>query len=144
MLQRVSGTNVRLKSVQVATSYTDRARQATTYRKDRILLAGDAAHVHSPFGGQGMNTGLGDAMNLGWKLAATIKGWGPDDLFDTYTAERHPIGAWVLNWTRAGSHPSTRSARESHRFRDSRPDRYEGGYELLCREDIRHFHALRF
>jgi len=101
MLQNVSGTNVKLKSVQVATSYTDRARQATTYRKGRVLLAGDAAHVHSPFGGQGMNTGLGDAMNLGWKLAATIKGWAPHDLLDTYTIERHPIGEWVLNWTRA-------------------------------------------
>lgn len=101
MLRSVSGTNVTLKSVQVATSYTDRARQATTYRKGRILLAGDAAHVHSPFGGQGMNAGLGDAMNLGWKLGATIKGWAPDGLLDTYTAERHPIGEWVLNWTRA-------------------------------------------
>ena len=101
MLQRVSGTKVKLKSVQVATSYTDRARQATTYRKGRVLLAGDAAHVHSPFGGQGMNAGLGDAMNLGWKLGATIKGWAPDDLLDSYTAERHPIGEWVLNWTRA-------------------------------------------
>jgi 2-polyprenyl-6-methoxyphenol hydroxylase-like FAD-dependent oxidoreductase len=101
MLQHVSGTAVKLKSVQAATSYTDRARQTTTYRRGRILLAGDAAHVHSPFGGQGMNTGLGDAMNLGWKLAATIKGWSPDDLLDTYTTERHPIGEWVLNWTRA-------------------------------------------
>jgi 2-polyprenyl-6-methoxyphenol hydroxylase-like FAD-dependent oxidoreductase len=101
MLQYVSGTDVKIKSVQVATSYTDRARQATSYRKGRILLAGDAAHVHSPFGGQGMNTGLGDAMNLGWKLAATIKGWAPHDLLDTYNTERHPIGEWVLNWTRA-------------------------------------------
>ncbi len=101
MLQQVSGTKVTLKSVEVATSYTDRSRQATTYREGRIFLAGDAAHVHSPFGGQGMNAGLGDAMNLGWKLAAVIKGWAPDDLLDTYTAERHPIGEWVLNWTRA-------------------------------------------
>lgn len=101
MLQRASGTKVRLKSVQVATSFTDRARQATTYRKGHVLLAGDAAHVHSPFGGQGMNAGLGDAMNLGWKLAATIKGWAPDGLLDSYTRERHPIGEWVLNWTRA-------------------------------------------
>lgn len=101
MLQHVSGTKVKLKSVEVATSYTDRARQATTYRKGRVLLAGDAAHVHSPFGGQGMNAGLGDAMNLGWKLAATIKGWAPEGLLDTYTAERHPVGEWVLNWTRA-------------------------------------------
>jgi flavin-dependent dehydrogenase len=101
MLRSVSGTNVTLKSVEVATSYTDRARQATTYRKGRVVLAGDAAHVHSPFGGQGMNAGLGDAMNLGWKLAATIKGWAPQDLLDSYTAERHPIGEWVLSWTRA-------------------------------------------
>lgn len=101
MLQHVSGTKVTLKSVEVATSYTDRARQATTYRKGRVLLAGDAAHVHSPFGGQGMNAGLGDAMNLGWKLAATIKGWAPAELLDSYTAERHPVGEWVLNWTRA-------------------------------------------
>lgn len=101
MLQYVSGTKVRLKSVEVATSFTDHARQAATYRKGRVLLAGDAAHVHSPFGGQGMNAGIGDAMNLGWKLAATIKGWAADDLLDTYTTERHPIGEWVLNWTRA-------------------------------------------
>jgi 2-polyprenyl-6-methoxyphenol hydroxylase-like FAD-dependent oxidoreductase len=101
ILRRVSGTDVTIKTLHVATSYTDRARQATTYRKGRVLLAGDAAHIHSPLGGQGLNTGLGDAMNLGWKLAATIKGWAPEDLLDTYTAERHPIGAWALNWTRA-------------------------------------------
>jgi 2-polyprenyl-6-methoxyphenol hydroxylase-like FAD-dependent oxidoreductase len=101
ILRRVSGTDVTLTALHVATSYTDRARQATTYKKGRVLLAGDAAHIHSPLGGQGLNTGIGDAMNLGWKLAATIKGWAPDDLLDTYTAERHPIGAWALNWTRA-------------------------------------------
>jgi 2-polyprenyl-6-methoxyphenol hydroxylase-like FAD-dependent oxidoreductase len=101
ILRRVSGTDVTLTALHVATSYTDRARQATTYRKGRVLLAGDAAHIHSPLGGQGLNTGIGDAMNLGWKLAATIKGWAPEDLLDTYTAERHPIGAWALNWTRA-------------------------------------------
>ena len=101
ILRRVSGTDVTLKALHVATSYTDRARQATTYRKGRVLLAGDAAHIHSPLGGQGLNTGLSDAMNLGWKLAATIKGWAPEDLLDTYTAERHPAGAWALDWTRA-------------------------------------------
>jgi hypothetical protein len=66
-----------------------------------VLLAGDAAHVHSPFGGQGLNLGIGDAVNLGWKLAAVVQDRLPESLLDTYTAERHPIGAWVLDWTRA-------------------------------------------
>ncbi|MBV8572220.1 MAG: FAD-dependent monooxygenase, partial [Acidobacteriaceae bacterium] len=101
VLRNVSGTDVTITAVHVASTYTDRARQATTYRKGRVLLAGDAAHVHSPFGGQGLNTGLADAMNLGWKLAATVQGWAPDGLLDSYTAERHPAGAWALNWTRA-------------------------------------------
>ena len=100
-LRRVSGTDVTVTALPIATRYTDVARQATTYRKGRVLLAGDAAHVHSPMGGQGMNLGLGDAMNLGWKLAAVIKGWTDETLLDTYTNERHPIGAWALEWTRA-------------------------------------------
>jgi 2-polyprenyl-6-methoxyphenol hydroxylase-like FAD-dependent oxidoreductase len=100
-LRNVSGTNVTVTSMECATRYTDNARQASTYRKGRVLLAGDAAHVHSPFGGQGLNLGLGDAMNLGWKLAAVIQRWAAENLLDTYTAERHPIGAWVLDWTRA-------------------------------------------
>jgi 2-polyprenyl-6-methoxyphenol hydroxylase-like FAD-dependent oxidoreductase len=101
VLRHVSGTDVTLKAVHAASTYTDRARQATTYRKGRVLLAGDAAHIHSPLGGQGLNTGLSDAMNLGWKLGATIQGWAPADLLDSYTAERHPAGAWALDWTRA-------------------------------------------
>jgi 2-polyprenyl-6-methoxyphenol hydroxylase-like FAD-dependent oxidoreductase len=100
-LRNVTGADVRITGVRSATRYTDNARQATTYRLGRVLLAGDAAHVHSPFGGQGLNLGIGDAMNLGWKLAATIQGWAPDGLLDTYTTERHPIGEWVLDWTRA-------------------------------------------
>ena len=100
-LRHVSGTDVTISGVLAATRFTDNARQATTYRSGRVLLAGDAAHVHSPFGGQGMNLGLGDAMNLGWKLASVIKGWTPEELLDTYTTERHPIGAWALEWTRA-------------------------------------------
>ena len=87
--------------VRSATRFTDNARQATTYRLGRVLLAGDAAHVHSPFGGQGLNLGIGDAVNLGWKLAAVVRGRLPESLLDTYTTERHPIGAWVLDWTRA-------------------------------------------
>jgi flavin-dependent dehydrogenase len=101
VLRRVSGTDVTITEMGAASTYTDRARQATTYRKGRVLLAGDAAHIHSPLGGQGLNTGMGDAMNLGWKLAATIHGWAPEGLLDSYTEERHPIGAWALNWTRA-------------------------------------------
>ncbi len=100
-LRRVSGTDVTITALHIATRYTDHARQATTYRDGRVLLAGDAAHVHSPFGGQGLNLGVGDAMNLGWKLAAAIQGWAPEGLLDSYTTERHPIAAWVLDWTRA-------------------------------------------
>ncbi|MGK5638847.1 FAD-dependent oxidoreductase [Streptomyces sp. URMC 126] len=100
-LRRVTGVDVTVTAVHTATRFTDNARQASTYRDGRVLLAGDAAHVHSPFGGQGLNLGIGDAVNLGWKLAATVHGWAPDGLLDTYTAERHPIGSWVLEWTRA-------------------------------------------
>ena len=100
-IRNVSGTEVVVTGVKTATRFTDNARQATTYRLGRVLLAGDAAHVHSPFGGQGLNLGIGDAANLGWKLAATVLGWAPEGLLDTYTTERHPIGAWVLDWTRA-------------------------------------------
>ncbi|WP_069884256.1 FAD-dependent oxidoreductase [Streptomyces luteocolor] len=101
VLRRVSGTDVTLSEVHLASSFTDRAMQTTTYRQGRVLLAGDAAHIHSPLGGQGLNTGLGDALNLGWKLAATVRGHAPDGLLDTYTRERHPVGARVLDWTRA-------------------------------------------
>ncbi|GAB3898389.1 FAD-dependent monooxygenase [Kibdelosporangium lantanae] len=101
VLRRVSGTDVTLNDVHLASSFTDRAMQTTTYRRGRVLLAGDAAHIHSPLGGQGLNLGIGDAMNLGWKLAATARGHAPDGLLDTYTAERHPIGARVLDWSRA-------------------------------------------
>ncbi len=101
VLRRVSGVDVTLKALSLASTWTDRSMQATTYRKGRVLLAGDAAHVHSPLGGQGLNLGLGDAMNLGWKLAATIRGEAPDGLLDSYTTERHPVGARILDWTRA-------------------------------------------
>jgi len=101
VLRRVSGTGVTLRAVHLATSFTDRARQASAYRRGRVLLAGDAAHIHSALGGQGLNAGLGDAMNLGWKLAATVRGDAPAGLVDTYQAERHPVGQWLLDWTRA-------------------------------------------
>ncbi|NGY06019.1 FAD-dependent monooxygenase [Solimonas terrae] len=101
VLRRVSNTDVTVTALELATTWTDRAFQATTYRRGRVLLAGDAAHLHSPLGGQGLNLGLGDAVNLGWKLAATIRGDAPAGLLDSYTAERHPAGAQVLDWSRA-------------------------------------------
>jgi hypothetical protein len=101
VLRRISGTDVSLTKLRLATTWTDRAHQATTYRRGRVLLAGDAAHIHSPFGGQGLNLGLGDAMNLGWKLASTIRGTAPPGLLDSYVNERHPVGARVLDWSRA-------------------------------------------
>ncbi len=76
--------------------FTDAARQATVYRQRRVLLAGDAAHVHHPIGGQGLNTGMQDAVNLGWKLAAVVNHTSPDRLLDTYHDERHPVAARVL------------------------------------------------
>jgi len=101
VLRRVSNTDVTLTALHIATTWTDRARQSTSYRNGQVLLAGDAAHIHAPLGGQGLNLGLGDAMNLGWKLAATIQGQAPEGLLDSYYTERHPIGAQVLDWSRA-------------------------------------------
>jgi 2-polyprenyl-6-methoxyphenol hydroxylase-like FAD-dependent oxidoreductase len=101
VLRRVSGVDVTVAALHLAATWTDRSMQATSYRNGRVLLAGDAAHVHSPLGGQGLNLGLGDAMNLGWKLASALRGDAPEGLLDSYTAERHPIGARILDWTRA-------------------------------------------
>lgn len=101
VIRRISGTDVTISALHTATTWTDRARQATMYRNGRVLLAGDAAHIHSPLGGQGLNLGLGDAMNLGWKLAATIHNKAPEGLLDSYHTERHPVGAQVLDWSRA-------------------------------------------
>lgn len=94
-------TDFEVRDVTWLSRFTDAARQADTYRKGRILLAGDAAHVHSPAGGQGLNIGLQDAVNLGWKLAQVVKGISPNSLLDTYHDERHPIGAALLNNTLA-------------------------------------------
>jgi len=101
VLRMNSGTGVAVTALELATTWTDRAYQATEYRKGRVLLAGDAAHIHSPLGGQGLNLGLGDAMNLGWKLAATIRGDAPNDLLGSYAGERQPVAAQILDWSRA-------------------------------------------
>jgi len=101
VLRHVSNTDVTIRALHIATTWTDRARQTTAYRNGRVFLAGDAAHIHAPLGGQGLNLGMGDAMNLGWKLAAAIHEKAPDGLLDSYYTERHPIGAQVLDWSRA-------------------------------------------
>jgi 2-polyprenyl-6-methoxyphenol hydroxylase-like FAD-dependent oxidoreductase len=101
VLRKISGSDVSVTALELATTWTDRAYRAGEYRKGRVLLAGDAAHIHSPLGGQGLNLGLGDAMNLGWKLAATIRGNQPAGLLDSYAGERQPVAAQILDWSRA-------------------------------------------
>ncbi len=102
-LRVVFGSRVELHEVQYARRITDAARLAARYRHGRTFLAGDAAHVHLPLGAQGMNTGMQDAINLGWKLAAAVRGWAPPHLLDTYHAERHLVGAGVLRNVQAQS-----------------------------------------
>jgi hypothetical protein len=97
----VYGTDFGVRNPIWLSRFTDMARQATSYRDRRVLLAGDAAHVHAPAGGQGLNIGVQDAVNLGWKLAQVVKGTSPESLLDTYHVERRPIGAHVLRLTMA-------------------------------------------
>ena len=100
-LRRVDGTDYGARNPRFIARFTDATRQAVTYRSGRVLLAGDAAHVHAPFGGQGLNLGVQDSVNLGWKLAQVVHGTSPDSLLDTYEAERHPVAAAVLRNTMA-------------------------------------------
>ncbi|MFE0633410.1 rifampin monooxygenase [Streptomyces sp. NPDC058864] len=100
-LRAVAGTDLGVHSPRWLSRFGDATRQAERYRVGRVLLAGDAAHVHPPTGGQGLNLGIQDAFNLGWKLAATVNGWAPEGLLDSYHAERHPVAADVLDNTRA-------------------------------------------
>jgi 2-polyprenyl-6-methoxyphenol hydroxylase-like FAD-dependent oxidoreductase len=100
-LQAVAGTDFGVHSPRWLSRFGDATRQAERYRVGRVLLAGDAAHIHPPTGGQGMNLGIQDAFNLGWKLAAAIGGWAPAGLLDSYHTERHPVAASVLDNTRA-------------------------------------------
>jgi hypothetical protein len=97
----VYGTDFGLRRASWISRFTDMSRQAASYRQSRVLVAGDAAHVHPPHGGQGLNTGVQDAVNLGWKLAQVVNKTSGEDLLDTYHAERHPVGAQVLRNTMA-------------------------------------------
>jgi 3-(3-hydroxy-phenyl)propionate hydroxylase len=100
-LQAVYGTDFGLRAASFVSRFTDMTRQAASYRESRVLLAGDAAHVHAPAGGQGLQLGVHDAFNLGWKLAQVVRETSPDALLDTYQAERHPVTARVLRDTMA-------------------------------------------
>ncbi|RSM71629.1 rifampin monooxygenase [Kibdelosporangium aridum] len=100
-LRAIAGTDFGVHSPRWLSRFGDATRLAERYRVGRVLLAGDAAHIHPPVGGQGLNLGVQDSVNLGWKLAAQIRGWAPDSLLDTYQAERHPVAADVLDNTRA-------------------------------------------
>ncbi|MFI0712267.1 rifampin monooxygenase [Streptomyces inhibens] len=116
-LRVFAGTDFGAHSPRWLSRVGDATRQAERYRVGRVLLAGDAAHIHPPAGGQGLNLGVQDAFNLGWKLAATVNGWAPEGLLDTYHAERHPVGARVLANTRAqgvllGTDPGAKALEE--------------------------------
>jgi 3-(3-hydroxy-phenyl)propionate hydroxylase len=125
-LTAVWGTDFGVQNPSFLSRFTDLTRQAASYRKDRVLLAGDAAHVHYPVGGQGLNIGVQDAANLGWKLAQVVRGTSPDTLLDTYHAERHPVAARVLRNTMAAT-ALTRS--------DPRLDALRGTVSELLRMD---------
>jgi bifunctional hydroxylase/dehydrase len=98
--EHITGESIHHGSADWVSFFTDATRQVSEYRRGRVLLAGDAAHIHLPAGGQGLSTGVQDAANLGWKLAATVAGWAPENLLDTYHSERHPVGARLLMNTR--------------------------------------------
>ncbi|MEU9188976.1 rifampin monooxygenase [Streptomyces sp. NPDC048484] len=116
-LRAIAGTDFGVHSPRWLSRFGDATRQAERYRVGRVLLAGDAAHIHPPTGGQGLNLGVQDAFNLGWKLAAAVNGWAPEGLLDSYHDERHPVGARVLANTRAqitllGTDPGAIALRE--------------------------------
>ncbi|MFJ8559405.1 rifampin monooxygenase [Streptomyces microflavus] len=116
-LRDLAGTDFGVHSPRWLSRFGDATRQAERYRAARVLLAGDAAHIHPPTGGQGLNLGVQDAFNLGWKLAAEVNGWAPEGLLDSYHTERHPVGARVLDNTRAqitllGTGPGATALRE--------------------------------
>ena len=138
------GTDYGVHSPTWISRFTDMTRQAAAYRDRRVLLAGDAAHVHPPDGGQGIQTGMQDAVNLGWKLAQVIKGISQERLLDTYHAERHPVAARVLRTTMAQVNASppgrTHDGTARHHLRATRHGRAE---QTIRRDDVRSGHPLR-
>jgi hypothetical protein len=100
-VKRVAGVELEMSEPRWTSRFGNATRQAARYRSGRVLLAGDAAHVHFPAGGQGLNTGMQDAVNLGWKLGGVLAGWGSEELLDSYHAERHPVAKQVCHNTRA-------------------------------------------
>ena len=143
-LVAVYGTDFGVHDVTWLSRFTDMARQAACYRERRVLLAGDAAHVHAPTGGQGLNIGVQDAVNLGWKLAQVVNGTSPESLLDTYQAERHPIGARVLQTTMAQT-ALNRGDDRTKALRETISDLLEArrASQALRRDDVGPRHSLR-
>ena len=140
----VYGTDYGIHSPTLISRFTDMTRQAAAYREGRVLLAGDAAHVHSPVGGQGLNIGVQDAVNLGWKLAQVVNRTSPESLLDTYHAERHPVAARVLRNTMA--QVALMRARRSHRGvarHRVRAAEHGRAAQTIRRDDVRSGHPLR-
>ena len=140
----VYGTDYGIHSPTWISRFTDMTRQAAAYRDGRVLLAGDAAHVHSPVGGQGLNIGVQDAVNLGWKLAQVVKRTSPESLLDTYHAERHPVAARVLRNTMAQV-ALRRPDDRTKALRDTvvRAPRHGRASQTIRRDDVRPGHSLR-
>ncbi|MGH3432699.1 MAG: rifampin monooxygenase [Thermocrispum sp.] len=150
-LREVAGTDFGAHSPRWVSRFGNATRQAERYRVGRVLLAGDAAHVHPPVGGQGLNLGIQDAFNLGWKLAAAVTGWAPDGLLGSYHTERHPVAARVLDNTRAqwvlmSTDPGRKALREflSALFDFEDVNRYVTGmiYAIDVRYDFGEGHEL--
>jgi 2-polyprenyl-6-methoxyphenol hydroxylase-like FAD-dependent oxidoreductase len=130
---RVAGTDFGMHTARWLTRYGNATLQASYYRSGRLLLAGDSAHLFFPLGGQGLNLGLQDATNLAWKLAATVRGWAPPGLLDSYQEERHPVGADVVDDTLAQTALVSNSTREARALR-KRFDGILGRHASLNRE----------
>ena len=139
----VCGTDYGIHSPTWISRFTDMTRQAAAYRKGKVLLAGDAAHVHAPDGGQGLNTGVQDAVNLGWKLAQVVNRTSPESLLDTYHAERHPVAARVLRNTMAAIALRRADEHAGTARHHVRAPRHGGASQSICCDAVRSGHSLR-